>query len=285
MTVLPGTIVSDLNLLMLGTGGAFTRYEDNYHNNALVETSKGWVMIDCGGTAVQSMAELGIKPWEVKAVFVTHIHGDHVNGIEQLAYERFYTGVRGPGWLKTLLVTTWDVFPGLRDVLEPGVRELTTPNGASGNGFDVLFDVMAGEFDELVVGDVVFKFHRTPHIVGPGVDKPSYGVSVQKGNAHLYYTSDSTFRPSIGDLPFAKNLVLHDCTMSPIFPATVHTHYDELRTLPANVRERTLLMHHGKVPAGIDVVKDGFMGALRRHEQVTVSQNGVVCTHLRPPRG
>lgn len=272
--------MSDLNLIMLGTGGAFTRYGDNYHNNALVETSKGWVMIDCGGTAVQSMIELGLRPWDIKAVFVTHIHGDHVNGIEQLAYERFYTGPKGPGWLKTLLVTTWDVYPGLRSMIEPGVREVTTPKGASGNGFDVLFDVMVGEFDELVVGDVIFKFHRTPHIVGPGVDKPSYGVSIQKGNARLYYTSDSTFRPSIGDLPFARDVILHDCTMSPVFPATVHTHYEELCTLPADVRERIFLMHYGKIPAGVDVAKDGFMGALRRHEKVTITQTGAVSTSL-----
>ncbi len=114
--------MTDLKLVMLGTGGAFTDFRENYHNNAIVQTPVGWVMIDCGGTAPQALKELGIKPWEVAAILVTHVHGDHVNGIEQLAFERFYTGPKGaPGWLKTPVLTPPAVFEGLNQSLTPGV--------------------------------------------------------------------------------------------------------------------------------------------------------------------
>ena len=273
--------MNDLKLIMLGTGGAFTRFEHNYHNNALVETEEGWVLIDCGATAVQSMHEIGIKPWDVAAVLVTHVHGDHVNGIEQLAYERFYTGERGPNWAKTLLLTPPSVAPGLVQTLTPGVAELVTPKGATNHGFETLFDVGTHAPEGWFFGGVRFMFHETPHIEGAGVSKPSFGVEIRRGDAQLCYTSDTTFLPDIGSRAHARGLVLHDCTFSPRYAGTVHTHYSELLTLPPEVRERVLLMHHGRVPEGISVEENGFRGALRRHEQVLVSQKNLVSTSLR----
>jgi hypothetical protein len=50
----------------------------------------------------------------------------------------------------------------------------------------------------------------------------------------------------------------------PRFPGTVHTHWEELASLPAEVLGRVTLMHHTEVPVWADVA--GTAGAARRHE-------------------
>ena len=55
-----------MKIQFLGSGGAFTDWRENYNNNALIETNAGWVLLDCGVTAVQSMKELGVHPSDIR---------------------------------------------------------------------------------------------------------------------------------------------------------------------------------------------------------------------------
>ena len=260
-----------IKLTFLGTGGAFTDFRENYHNNAVVKTAAGWLLIDCGGTAVQSLKELGIPLWHLAGVIVTHCHGDHIGGLEQLMWERYYTGPNGPARLTTPIYSTERILADVRKSLWAGMDEFTDAQNGSvrSGGYDALAkpQVPKGALD---LGDLSVTLKKTPHVVGPGVDKPCYGVWMRKGTpgaegAIAYYTSDTMFRPDIATLFPEVDTFFHDCTFSPHYPGTVHTHYSELLTLPALVRARTVLMHYTKVPEGIDPVADGFRVA-HKHE-------------------
>jgi len=259
-------------ITFLGTGGAFTDFRVNYHNNAIVKTDDGYVLIDCGATAPQSLKELGIKPWEVAGIIVTHMHGDHVAGIEQLLWERFYLGPNGPGFLKTPIFASYGVHAALRRTLHDCVDEHTTSTGDQmGGGYDALVDVcyLLGEGSGMACGGVGFNLKPTPHVVGTDLNKPCYGVRVHDmgsgPNSGFYFTSDTTFRANIGEL-IEDPRIFHDCTFTPYYPQTVHTHYSELLTLPDEVRARIVLMHYTVVPEGVDVLADGFAGAACKHE-------------------
>lgn len=259
-----------MKLTFLGTGGAFTDYRVNYHNNVIVETEAGVVMIDCGSTAVQSLKELGLKPWDVAGVIITHTHSDHCGGLEQLIWERCYTGNAGPGWLRTSIYANPNVCRDLVRMISSPIEEFTDKDGVcQPDGFHRLVELHAvlTPFD---IGGIRFALHRTPHVVGPFVDKPSFGVSVSANGKHFYFTSDTVFRPEIGSLFPSAEVIFHDCTFSPKYPGTVHTHYSDLLTLPADVRARMVLMHHTVVPLGVDVVADGFRGAALRHETFVI---------------
>lgn len=256
-----------LVIKFLGTGGAFTRYAVNYHNNAYVETDEGPVLIDCGTTAVQSMFELGVKPWDVAGVIISHTHADHAGGLEQLIWERVYTGPGGPSWLRTPIFSNPVIMDHLGDMLRHPLEEFADQGGQStGNGFLRLVEAH-GILRPFEVGGVRFTLHKTPHVVGPGVDKPTYGVLVERGGQQAYYSGDTVFRPEVGDLFPDAGIIFHDCMFFPKYPGTVHTHYEELLTLPDDVRRRIVLMHYTAVPPGIDPVADGFRGAARRHEE------------------
>ncbi len=260
-----------LELTFLGTGSAFTDYRVNYHNNAVVHTGDGPVLVDCGPTARQSMRELGIDIHAVPAILVTHLHGDHVGGLEQFAWERFYTGADGaPSWSRTPVRSTPRILADLRRSLWALMDEWTDFDGAHTGGYDRLFAPTPHERDEpFAIGGVCFAFRWTPHVTGGDVDKPCFGVEVweeARPEARFYFTSDTRFRADIGAL-YPQGTIFHDCTFTPPHAGSVHTHYAELCTLPDDVRARIVLMHHDRVPDGVDVVADGFAGAARRHDR------------------
>lgn len=50
----------------------------------LLETSTHKLLIDCGMTALVSLARAGLEPHDIDAVVVSHLHGDHFGGLAPL---------------------------------------------------------------------------------------------------------------------------------------------------------------------------------------------------------
>lgn len=272
-----------LRITFLGTGSAFTDYRLNYHNNALVETDEGPVLIDCGPTAMQSMREIGLTLHEIREILVTHLHGDHIGGIEQFAWERFYTGgdPGGPSWMQTPVCSTEKVLTDLRTSLWACMDEWTDDEGGHKAGYDRIVKPTTVKQDvPFTIGGVSFCFRWTPHVTVGDLDKPAFGIQIWREDTGetCYFTSDSTFRPEIGEL-HPEGAIFHDCTFIPVHPGSVHTHYEELKSLPADVRARVVLMHHTVVPDGVDVHADGFKNAAQRHDAFDASGNLLLSTN------
>jgi ribonuclease BN (tRNA processing enzyme) len=271
-----------LDLTFLGTGGAFCDFRDNYHNNAMIKTPAGYILIDCGATAVQSLKELGIPVWEVAGVIVTHCHGDHIAGLEQLVWERFYTGPAGPGWLQTRIWSTEAINKQVRAALDPCIRDYTDLDGIHHDGCDRLthfVNVQRGVQNSpgpgIEIAGLQFRFKFAQHVgakdcISVSCRRPVEGLSLPERMGRdphgFWYSSDKTFQEQDIRQHAKYNAVLfHEVTFSPHYPGTVHTHYEELLTLAPGIRSKIVLMHHTKVPDGIDVVADGFKAAANKH--------------------
>src|SRR5688500_2335164 len=123
-----------MRITFLGSGGAFADYRVNYHNNALVETGEGPVLLDCGTTAVQSLRELGVDRTTIAGVCLTHLHADHASP-EQLLWERYYgSGAAPPRHLATRLIAPPDVLDPLLGALRPFVDEFSDPSATFRRG-------------------------------------------------------------------------------------------------------------------------------------------------------
>jgi ribonuclease BN (tRNA processing enzyme) len=118
---------------------------------------------------------------------------------------------------------------------------------------------------ETEIGGTRFRFFRVPHVVGSGIDKPAYGVQIQDGRRTAVWSGDTTFsRDWIERTAASVDLLFHECTFVPRDRTTVHTHWPELASLPAEIQRRIVLMHHTAVPAGVDV--SSVRAAAARHD-------------------
>lgn len=255
-----------MKLQFLGTGGAFTDFRENYNNNAIIESSEGWVLIDCGVTAVQSMKELDIHPTEIQGLLLTHLHGDHAVP-EQLIWERYYTSPNaGPAWMKTPIYAEQDILHPLLQSLKPFIgyftnRELQIVD----NGVDEL--IKPNICNKGQIGDLHFQFFSVHHVEGDGIDKPAYGIEFTRNGKTIIWSGDTKFNKEWLEKTAERDDVLcifHECTFSPIYPGTVHCHWGQLKTLSPETLCKIVIMHHHKVPEGVDV--SGLYDHANKHQ-------------------
>lgn len=66
----------------LGVNGAFTKY---FHNNYVFELGDRKLLVDAGTTLRVSLQAAGYKETDITDVIITHLHSDHVGGLEEFA--------------------------------------------------------------------------------------------------------------------------------------------------------------------------------------------------------
>lgn len=243
-----------LRLQMLGTGGAFAK--TYYNNNALLDAGDFTLLIDCGITAPMALHAIGKPVDEIDAVLITHIHGDHVGGLEELAFRRKF----GSGQKPILYVADNLVEPLWENTLKGGLSQ----DGVIHSLNDV-FDVRLlkeGEPSQLSP-ELKVELIRTPHIPG----KPSYSLYL---NEEIFYSADMTFQPELLEKLVRERgcrRILHEVQLTG--PGQVHTTLQELLTLPSEIQRQILLMHYGDEMESFRGAT-GEMDFLRQHEIYTL---------------
>ena len=56
-------------------------------NTTYLETNQAKILLDCGNTSkyiLDSLNELNVNPQEIDAIFITHVHVDHIKGLQVL---------------------------------------------------------------------------------------------------------------------------------------------------------------------------------------------------------
>ncbi len=257
-----------MKITFLGSGSAFADYRVNYQNNAIVEVDGTRVLVDCGVTACQSLRELGIHPVDLDVVAFTHLHADHASP-EQLCWERMFGGPDGrPAGLSTTMLGPEALIHPLRRSLKPFMGAWRDLSGTTrDDGVEALVRPRVGS--QLDVGPLCLRWFRVSHVTGGEVSKDAFGIEFQTADHRIVWSGDTTFLKG-WVVEAAENpdidVIFHDCTFSPLFNGTVHTHYEQLLQIPRALRHKIVLMHHTMVPDGRDPCADGFRGAAARHE-------------------
>lgn len=243
--------MGDLEVVVLGVGDAFSEL---HRPSALLLAYDGFhLAIDCPDMyrgalrAASERAGRSLRAEDVDHVLVTHVHGDHVNGLEGLAFHKRL--VEG----KRLRVAT---SPEVRAVLWEG--RLAASMGTLWDGathrrmtFDDYFEHLPlGAPGGDVVGPFRIRTRRTIHHV------PATALLIEAGGRTLGYSSDTAFDPELIAFLARADLVVHETNLGP-----AHTLYAELAALPAELRARMRLIHFpdafDEADSAIRVLREG----------------------------
>jgi ribonuclease BN (tRNA processing enzyme) len=219
-----------------------------------VEGGVARLLIDCGSDARRSLAIQGLGQQDVEAVFVSHLHGDHVGGLEWLGFTTYFDPTLArprlliPGCLAGPL---WDnCLKAAMEVLDHGLGTLSD-----------FFDVEALEPGRSFCWrGIDLDLAPTEHLrAEDGSTMTSFGLRIPGPRLKAYFTSDSRFDPATLQAHYDwADIIFHDCETSGRCSAA-HTHYSDLLTLPHEVRGRMWLYHYQSGPKP-DCRADGFLG-------------------------
>jgi ribonuclease BN (tRNA processing enzyme) len=220
--------------LVLGVGDSFS---EKHHSTALLLSCDGFYLaIDCPdmyrSVLRSAMDRSGRKVLieDVDHVLITHVHGDHMNGLEGLAfYKHFAEGKR------VQLVTSPEVRTAIWDErLKASMSVLWDGQQHRQMGFDSYFDYLPLSWSaETVLGPFRIRARRTQHHV------PTSALLIEAAGRTLGYSSDTAFDPELIAFLEPADLIIHETNLGP-----AHTPYSALAALPADLRARMRLIHY-----------------------------------------
>ena len=249
-----------LTLTAIGTGDAFSRRYGTTCSMLRLSGQRQW-LIDCGRQAPEQLASAGIGWHEIDGQLITHVHGDHVFGLEEFALVRYYQGggsvaaIR-EGGERPRLIAHDAVLAELWEVMAPTLRYRTGSDGQPAVGqLSDYFEVRGPRAEQPAamgpwpraqsfrVDEVDIVARETQHVTG----KPStsFEIAIPDGSGRAaWWSGDSTVNANLlAELAPRLTVFFHDCTFTRSL-GQVHGAFADLAALPEQIRRRMVLMHH-----------------------------------------
>jgi len=243
-----------MQLIFLGSGSAFTVGGDNYQSNMMLVSPRGKrMLIDCGSDARFALFDLGLNHRDISDIYISHLHADHVGGLEWIAFTSIFDQPRHRIKLhaaEVLYKPLWE------NVLCGGLSSLQGKEPS----FDIFFDLHPIRDNSSFEWEGIrFSIVQTIHALCGYKILPSYGIKFTSGKHKVFITTDTQFAPhQIIDFYEEATVIFQDCETAQ-FASGVHAHYNELITLPDHIKNKMWLYHYQPGPLP-NAKKDGFIG-------------------------
>jgi ribonuclease BN (tRNA processing enzyme) len=247
-------------LSVLGSGAAFSRRYGTTCSLLTLPSGDAW-LIDCGRQAPEQLAEAGIGWHRITGQLVTHVHGDHVYGLEEFAFVRYYC--RGgaieavvKGGPRPRLAAHGAVLAELWEVLGPSLRYRSSESGEPVTGtladyFDVLGPTLV-EPPRRSAWNHAERFHsqelsvlarETRHVHGKPSTSFEFALPGANGRC-AWWSGDAVVDADLlNGLAPRTSVFFHDCTFTE-FPGQVHGLFSDFEKLEPELRRKIVLMHH-----------------------------------------
>jgi phosphoribosyl 1,2-cyclic phosphodiesterase len=228
-----------LRFIPLGVGDAFSAL---YYSSSLLviateDSREHRLLIDFPDPLRKVLREattatgLDLSIETIHTALLTHLHGDHVNGLECFGfYKRFVEGSR------PLLAVAEPVLAELWDGrLCAAMRQLKTPNGTThALALDDYFDIQTlTQAASNRIGPFHIEIRPTLHHI------PCFALRITASGRTLAYSCDTAFDPGLIEwLEAGSDLIVHETNLG------MHTPYESLVALPEKIRQRMRLIHY-----------------------------------------
>ncbi len=247
-----------MKLQFLGSGSAFTVGANNYQSNMLlINDDEEKLLIDCGSDARFSLYECGYTYKDIQNVYISHLHADHVGGLEWLAFTRYFDkNCDKPNIYldKGIVDDLWN------KVLAGGLSSLEDIDANLSTYFNVkeISDIHAFKW----AGKEI-KLVQTFHFMSNAALCPSFGLMFKTNNLTVFISTDTKFdKDHFSEYYQKADIIFHDCETTPI-KSGIHTTYDELKTLDPAIKSKMWLYHYNPGPLP-NAIKDGFRGFIQK---------------------
>jgi len=225
-----------MRIVITGIGDAFTSFY--FGTSALIEGPDGYVMIDCPDLPHRALREAtekaGVTPVDatkVHDIIITHLHGDHCNGLESIGFIRRVWQMQGGDLPTPRIHTTDKIAARIWERLAPA---MDAPMGQDRpSRLDDYFDVHLVEPGKPhdVVG-MTLHTRYTKHTI------PTIGLLFECGDRIFGWSSDTPYEQAHIDWLSRADVIVHESNYS-----VAHTPIESLNALPDHLRAKMRLIH------------------------------------------
>jgi ribonuclease Z len=283
----------NFKVTLLGTGSPQPRM-DRFGPSILVEAGDKKLLFDCGRGATQRIEQIKIPFTEIDALFLTHLHSDHIVGIPDLWLTGWARGrqiplrVWGP-------VGTKEMMSYLEKAFQFDINIRLTDDKLPPRGVAVVAtDIEQG----VVYEDAGIKV--TAFTVDHGVVKPALGYRIDFGRHSLVLSGDTRFSENLIRFSQGADVLIHEVIDPEAFRALNpsvsverfnaiaghHTTAEQAGTLFTRVKPRLAVYSH-IVPGGstklVPLTRKTYAGPLEVGEDLMVVHIGQTVSVDRPP--
>ena len=233
-------------MIFIGVGSAFSKRWRQ--SNILVIQGDHHVLIDCGTQGPLALNDVGLSVRDVNCYLPTHSHADHIGGFEEIMLLNRY----GQPSIQPKLMILRDYQDLLwSKSLSGGAEYCEVAQGRSlqiTDFFDILrpnpMEIHGEKCWTIQYGPIELIITRTRHFPDSAVnvDESQWcsGVFINK---KVWISGDTMFDREYPErFSEEAEVMFHDCQL---FQGGVHASYQELMSLPREVRKKMYLYHFG----------------------------------------
>jgi ribonuclease BN (tRNA processing enzyme) len=226
--------MSDFDVIVLGVGDTFS---ERHHSSALLLQCDGFrLAIDCPdmyrGVLKDASDKTGtaLSLSDIEHVLITHVHGDHMNGLEGVAFYKHFVDQQ-----RLKLITAPEVRETIWEQrLKASMSALWNGSEHRTLGFDDYFEYVPLSWAAAIrVGPFSIRARRTIHHV------PTSALFIEAAGRTLGYSADTAFDPELIAFLEPADLIIHETNFGP-----AHTPYASLAALPVGLRAKMRLIHY-----------------------------------------